>query len=864
MRLYRALLYLYPAGFRTEYGADMSAMFAARLQRASAAGQLLLWLEAVSDTLANAGGAHLDILRQDLRYTSRAIARSKGFAATAVLMTALGIGATTAAFSITDLVLIRPFSFADADRIVKIWERLPQYARTEPSPANYRDWKNQSQSFESMGAYTSRAANMVGGRQAKRLDGTLVTAEIFDILGADAAIGRLFTAADDRPGAPAVIVLSHAMWQAEFAGDSNVLGRAVRLDDDSYTVIGVMRPAFNFPTRETEVWLPFRFDAGDFEDRDNNYLHVLAKLKPGVSRDQAVAEMNLVTERLERSYPKENADTRATIGDLRDGMSLQTRVLLMALFGASLCLLLIACTNLASLLITRVIGRRGELAVRAALGAGRERLVRQLLTESLLLSSAGGLLGILVAMAALPLLARLVPVSLPIGEASALHGRVLLFASVLIVATALGFGVAPALRVCRAPDMNDLRAGTRSAVTRRGQRLRAVLVAAQVTASVALLVSAGLLIRALARVQSVDPGFRTADVLAIQTPLPWPKYAPTARRVAFYDRVLDDTRALPGVLNAAYITFLPMVMTGGIWPVEMKGTAAPPTDADRSVMASLRYVTPDLFATIGVPITRGRDVRTSDTASSQFVAIVSESFVRRYWPGEDPLGRQFKIAFFDRTVVGVAGDIRVRGLERESEPQVYIPYKQIPDGWMNYYPPKELVVRASTDAGSLVPAIRQIVANADPDLPLAHVRTLRDVVETQTAPRLTQLRVLQAFAAVALVLAGIGMHGLLAYAVSQRRSEIGLRLALGARPSNILGLVLGQALLLAALGSVAGVAIAYAAGHRMERLLAGIGPGDPQTFGVASLLALTMALAGSLPPALRALRIDAVSVMRAE
>ena len=719
MRFYRALLRLYPAGFRAEYAADMAGIFAARRQRTRGlAAVVALYAAAIWDVVQNAMRVHADLLRQDLRYAVRTLLRAKGYAATAVAITALGVGATTAAFSITDHVLIRPLRFADAERLVKVWEKEPQYAKTELSPGNYRDWKAQSTSFEAMAAFSAKPANLAGSREPQHVETTLVDPSLFPLLGATPERGRLFDPEDDREGAAGTLLVSHALWQAEFGADPAVLGKVVRLDDENYTVIGVMPPDFSFPNRSTQAWRPFRFQATDFDDRANDYLQVVAKLKSGVTIDQALAELTSIAEQLERAYPKENFRTRATVIPLRSELSPQTRLLLTALFGASLSVLLIACTNLASLLLARVLGRRTELAVRSALGAGRERLVRQLLTESLLLSAAGGVIGITIAVAAMPLLTRLVPVALPIGE-PAIDLRVLLFATLITCGTGLGFGVIPALRVCRSPDMTDLREATRSATNAGGQRLRALLVVAQVAVSVALLVSAGLLIRALWRVQSVNPGFVTADVLAIQTPVPWPRYAPTARRVDFYNRVLSETRALPGVTNAAFISFVPMAMGGGIWPVTVHGAPATPADGEQSVTGSLRFVTPDFFATLGIPLRRGRDVRESDTVSSQMVAVVSESFVRRYWPDNDPIGRTFTMATKERTVVGVVGDIRVRGLERPSEPQVYLPYRQVEDGWFPFYAPKELVVRASSDPAGLTPAIRRIVREADPDLPLA-------------------------------------------------------------------------------------------------------------------------------------------------
>ncbi len=862
MRFYRALLHLYPRSFRNEYGDDMAAIFAARTTGAGPVAPLL-WLSAIADVVVNAARVHLDILRQDLRFTRRTLAASKGFAATAVIVTALGIGATTAAFSITDLVLIRKPGFADVDRLVRIWERQPQYARLEPSPSNYRDWKAQAGSFDAMGAYTGRPANVAARRESVRLEGVAMTSDVFAMLGARAALGRLLSPDDDRKGAPPAIVLGHAAWRDTFGGDPAVVGTSVRVDGQPHTIIGVMREGFTFPARDTAMWTSLQLGPEDFEDIDNNYLQVLARLKPGIGLDEARAEMSAIAERLERAHPKENAQTGATLQMLGDQVPTQTRLLLFGLFGASLCVLLIACTNLASLLVARAIGRRGELAIRAALGAGRERLVRQLLTESLTVSLAGGALGLFIAYSAVPVLRRLVPVTLPLGDASILDPRVLAFTFALTVTTAIAFGVVPAWRACRAEDVSDLRTGMRSATVRRGQRARAALVIGQVTAAVALLIGAGLLIRALSTVQSISPGFRTADVLAVQTPLDWPKYAPTARRADFYTRVLDQTRALPGVAHAAFISFVPMTMTGGIWEVEMPGVASNPSAQD-STTASLRFVTPGFFDTLAIPLVRGRDVREADTASSPFVAVVSESFVRRYWPDQDPLGRQFKVAMFDRTVVGVVRDVRVRGLERESEPQVYVPYRQIPDGWMTFYAPRELVVQASTDPTSLVASIRRIVKDVDPDLPVARVRTLAEIVDAQTAPRQTQLRVLQAFAGLSLLLAAVGIHGLLAYTVSQRRAEIGLRMALGARAADILTLVLRQSVSLAVPGTVLGLLIAYAAARQMEALLAGIPPADPTTFLLAGGLALLMTLAGSLLPATRAINVDAASVMRSD
>ncbi len=864
MRVYRALLRAFPSSFRAEYGEEMCAIHGRRLREASGALAVAgLWAEAILDILVNALRVHVDVLRQDLHYTARTLGRAPGFTATAILVAALGVGATTATFSITDHVLIRPLPFPEPQRLVKLWQDQSYrgYSRMELSPANYRDWKRMSTSFEPMGAYRGLSVNLVGDGDPERLDGASLTAEVLPLLGARPALGRVFSAADDQEGAPGTLLLSHGLWKARFGGDPGVVGRKVLLDDEAYVVIGVMPADFHFPGRDSELWTAMRFKGPDFDDRTNCYIYGLARLRHGVSLEQARAEMRLVTAQLERAYPKENERIGATVIHLRDDVSQQARLLLAALFGAALCVLLIACTNLASLLLARALFRRRELAVRTALGAGRERLVRQLLTESLILAVGGGLLGVLLAVAATPLVARLVPTSLPIAEVPAVDLRVLAFAALTTCLTGLGFGVVPALRACGDPDASGLREGSRAGVGGHRERLRSALVVAEVTLSVVLLVSSGLLIRALWRLHGVDPGFRTEGVLTLRTSLPMPKYEKTDRRGQFYSQVLSEVREVPGVSSTAYISFLPMAMRGGIWAVEVPGQPEGPAD---SATASLRFVTPGFFATLGIPVRQGRDVSESDTRESPFVAVVSESFVRRYWPGQDPLGRRFKFGFQERVVVGVVGDVRVRGLERASEPQVYLSYLQVPDGGLPWYAPKDLVVRSSLDPGALVPALRRIISRADPQQPISDVRTLAEIVEAETAPRSVEVRVLGGFAAVAALLAGIGIHGLLAFAVSNRAQEIGVRIALGARSGDILALVLRQGVLLAAAGVALGVGLAYGAGRALEALLAGVSPRDAPTFLTAVGLALVMTIVGSLLPALRAVRVDPLTAIRVE
>jgi predicted permease len=860
--MYRWLLRLYPASFRNEYGREMEAVFSRRRRDAATpAGVAALWLRVIADTCLNAAAVHWDILAQDLRYTVRTLARTPAFALTALVVVSLGIGATTAAFSLTDFVLVRPLPFPDGDRLVKVWEQRPGFSRMELSPANYRDLKKMATSYAAFAAYRGLAVNLVGASAPLRIEGAVFTADLLDVLGVRPFLGRGFTAADDLDGAPGTVLLSYGLWQREFGGNPSIVGTTVRLDDQVYTVVGVMPREFHFPSRDAQMWTPMRFAPVEFEDRNDNYLHVIARLRGGVTLDAARSEMALLAARLQRQYPKENAHTAASVIRLRDEVSQQTRLLLAALLGAAACVLLIACANLANLLLARAIVRRREMAVRMALGAGGERLFRQLLTESLLLTGLGGVLGVALAAVTLPVLSRLVPSALPIAEVPSIDLRVLAFAAIVTTLTGVAFGIIPLVQQYRDRGSGGLREGAR-AIGGRRERLRGALVVAEITASVVLLVTCGLLLRALWRIQAIDPGFTTERALAVRTSLPMPRYETAAVRSRFYARVLSEIRAVPGVSDAAYISFMPLSeVRGGIFPVGIGGVLE---DRRENHVAFLRHVTPGFFDTLGIPLQRGRDVSESDTNRTQYVAVVSASFAKQFFPGQDPIGRRFNFARADRIIVGVVGDIKMRGLTRVSEPQVYIPDQQMPDGVLVWYAPKDLVIRTTGDPLALVPTVRAIVQSADADVPLSRVQTLEALVGGDTASRVAQLRVLGAFAFIAVLLGGVGIHGLLAFAVSARSTEIGVRMALGAQRADIVSMIARRSLMLTVIGIVGGVALAYAAGRAIQSLLVGVTPGDGLTFAVAIGLALAMAAAGCLRPALRAARVDPVAVMRLE
>jgi putative ABC transport system permease protein len=861
MRIYRLLLYLYPASFRSDYGAEMEAIFRIHLHNARGATRLALWFAVLHEVIMNAPAVHWDILKQDLRYTARTLNRARGFALTAVLVTALGVGANTAAFSVADFVLLRPLPFADPDALVRLCEG-PRTGggwgcMNELSPANYRDFKAMSSSFEGMGAFTGAGVNLVGVGEPRRLEIAPVTQEVLPLLGVNPALGRVFEAREDDRSA---IVISYGLWQSQFGGDSAVLGRTVHLDGVPHTIIGVMPRGFYFPTRNVQMWTALTFRDEDYEDRTNTYLRGVGRLKPGVTFEQARADLEVIATRLAHDYPDTNEETGISFFRIRDNMSPRFRLMLIAVGGASLCLLLLTCANLANLLLARAAARERELAVRAALGAGRERLMRQLVTESVILTLIGGAAGLLVAAAGVPLFASLVPDTLPIATEPTVDLRVVAFAAVFTTLTALGFGLFPAIRAGRRTTFDALREGVRAGGGAK-QRLRAALVTVEVTMSVILLITSGLLIRAVWRVQAIDPGFRSQNVLALHVALPRPKYDKPQQRVQFYDRVLERVRTLPGVQSAAFTSGLPMVTTGLITAVAIPGREVQPY---RREGVSHRWVTAQYFTTMGIPLHRGRDVEDSDRGDRAWVAVVSASFAERYWPGQDPIGKTFRHLDDTRTVVGVVGDIKVRGLERTSEPQMYLPAAQAPDPIPGGFDPKDLVIRHSGQLSAIVPAVRQIVHSIDADQPISNVRAMNDVIAGETASRRGQLQVLSVFAVVAVLLSAVGIYGLLAYTVSQRSQEIGVRLALGADPARVGRMILADGMRLAVFGIVPGVLGAYVAARGMSALLFGVAPSDPATFATAVGVALLTVFAGTLVPAWRAVRLTPMSVLRAE
>jgi putative ABC transport system permease protein len=857
--VYRALLRLYPASFRAEYGEELLRAFA---DSTRGHGRVSATFAAIGDVVPNALLAHASILRQDLHYTARTLSRTRGFVATVVLVTALGVGANTATFSVADFVLLRPLPFRDPSALVRLCEGPKDGGgwgcMNELSPANFRDAAAMTTKTRGWGAFTWAESNLVGIGEPRRIGGIAVTAEVFPVLGVRPLLGRVFeTTTNDREAGS--VVLGYGLWQSQFGGDPGIVGKTIRLDDTPRVIIGVMPAGFTFPSPNVQLWTPLVLREDDYADRDNTYLQAIGRLVPGTTFEQARTELLGIAARLQRDHPETNAETGFSFFRQRDFVLPRYRMMLLALCGASLSLLLLTGANLANLLLVRAAGRERELAVRAALGAGRERLVRQMLTESVLLALIGGAAGVLVAMLAVPLLSHLVPTTMPFAEAPRVDLRALVIAGAFTALTGIGFGLIPAA-VAGRTGFTALREGTRGGGGRR-QRLRTVLVTMEVAVSVVLLVASGLLIRAVWKVQAVDPGFASERVLALRTALSGSRSADSVRRTDFYDRVLAGVQGLPGVKAAAYTSGLPMVLTGGIAGVEIPGAEARNRRTDG---VSLRYVSPQFFAVLGIPIVQGRRVEEGDRRGRPRVAVVSESFVRQYWPNENPIGQAFRVRGLEPTVVGVVRDIKVRGLERTNEPQLYMAAAQAPGELGGLYIPKDLVIRASGQTETLLPQVRDVIRRVDPEQPISDVKLLSEVVSGQTADRRAQLRILSALAAVALLLTGIGIHGLLAFMVAQRSREIGVRLALGAEPSRVARMIVGEAARLALLGGVPGVIVAYAAARAMSALLFGVPPSDPLTLTTGSLVVILVTLVGSLAPAVSAVRVSPLEAMRAD
>ena len=773
---------------------------------------------------------------------------------------ALGIGANTAIFSAVEGVLLRPLPFAQSDRLVMVWEDASfiGFSHNTPAPANYVDWRAQNQVFTDMMAARYVNAALTGDGAPERVLGRGVTPNFFDLLGVQPAIGRPFTAQEDAAKS-LVVVLNYELWQRRYAGDPGILGRSILMDGEPATVVGVMPRGFFFSDRETMYWTPASFSPEDLARRQRHYLNVVARLKPGVTLERARRDMDAIAKRLQQQYPDSNTNLGAVVIPLREDLAGDTATGLWVLQIAAVLVLLIACSNLANLLLARATGRRREIAVRIALGATRGQIAAQLVAESLLLSVVGGAAGLLVGRICWSLFQNLVPTQMP-GAGFSLNAHVLLFSAGISILAGVFFGLVPAMRATDVSLQESLKEGRRSGESRGGTRLRDALVVAQFAMAFALLVGASLMIQTLWNLRNVDLGFRPDHLLTMIIPLPDKKYNSDEKLRGFYRDVLDHTRTLPGVKSVAFGSDAPFTSIGDTNGYLIEG--APPLRRGEENDALYREVTAGYLETIGARLLEGRALEDRDSPESMPVVVVNDFLAKRHWPGQSAIGKHLKFGDHDkqwRTVAGVVKDVRERGLLLDMKPAVYVPVTQVKRPSADY-----MVVRTAQEPGSMVIALRSAVWAVDKDRAVALIRTMDQLMEQDVADRTRPMTLLGFFAGLALVLACIGVYGVLAYAVAQRSREIGVRMALGASPGNVTRMILGRGLKLSGVGLAAGVALAAGLSLLLRTLLYGVKPSSPLVYAGTACALIVVALAACVIPAQRAARVDPAVALRDE
>ena len=806
-------------------------------------------------------------LLQDLRYGLRMLAKNPAFTAIAVLALALGIGANSAIFSVVDAVLLRPLPFKNPKELVMLWENATHlgFPRDTPSPANFLDWQKQATSFTGMAGMSERSFNLTGVGEPERLEGRRVSANLFELLGVSARLGRTFVQEDDQPGTH-VVLLSNQLWQRRFGSDPAVIGRALILDGESYTVVGVMPPLVQLPgfdNRNDQLWVPIAFPAEEAAERGNHFLEVIARLKPGVTLKQAQVEMDTIAARLEKQYPTYNARRGAVVVPLHEQIVGDIRPALLILLGAVGFVLLIACANVANLLLARAAVRQKEIALRLALGASRARLTRQFLTESVLLALFGAGLGLLLALAGIRVLRTFIPVTIAQVETIAIDGTVLVFTLLVSLVTGIAFGLVPAIQGSHF-NLNDTlkESGRDSAGGNKGNRIRSLLVIGEVAVSFVLLIGAGLLINSFFHLRNLDPGFRSDHLLTMKVNLSEVKYPDRERRAAFFDEVMRRVHELPGVHSAAVASNLPLTYNGDSMSISVEGIPDPPPGQQPDVI--YRTIGPGYFATMGIPIVRGRDFTDQDNGDSKDVVIISEKTAQQFWPGQDPIGKRLKPGSSSssspwREVIGIVKDVRQNDFVASPKRQMYFTYRQLKSIAAN-----ALVVRTNIDPMSLAVPVRNAIWSVDKDQTVADIDTMDHIVAEAVARQRFSMLLLGLFAALALLLASIGIYGVMSYSVAQRTREIGIRIALGARRADVLQMTVTQALKLVGVGMLIGLVAAFLLTRVLASLLFGISATDPITFIGISVVLLAVAILASYIPALRATKVDPITALRAQ
>ena len=818
-------------------------------------------------------------LWQDIRYGVRMLVKNPGVTIIVIVALALGIGANTAIFSVVNAVLIRPLPYQESERLVFLNEQSPVLDEMSISYPNFLDWRTQNQTFEKMGVYNRASYNLTGSGEAERIVTGQVSADLFSVLRVNALHGRVFTNDEDKPGGTPVVVLSYGLWQRRFGGQQSIVGQAITLNGKSYTVIGVMPESYAYPSR-AEMWVPVGqlSDQASWQSRGNHPgLYGVARLKPGVTFDQAAADMNNVGANLEKQYPDSNASTRPRLRPLLEIFVVDVRRALWVIFGAVGCVLLIACANIANLLLARATARRKEMAVRTAVGASRWRIARQLLTESVLLSLIGGSIGLLLARWGIALILWVSPNVIPRSREIGLDWTVLAFTVGISFLTGILFGLIPAIQAGDVDVHETLKESGRGTSGR--QWLRSALVVVEVATTLVLLISAGLLIRSFYLLQKVNPGFSDEQLTSFSISLPQKKYANEEGRLSFYNRLLENVRSLPGVESTAAASGLPLGNNGWQTSFVIDGQPLPPREQTPLMEACL--VTPDYFKAMNIPVLRGRVFNDRDDRShlagrdlsklnenQRAMAavnkiVIDEDFAKRYWPNEDPIGKRVKLGRDADAnvleVIGVVGRVKMESLNQNSDRvQGYFAYNQLPQGGMT------VIIKGASDPNQLISSVRGVVKSIDPDQPIYSPRTMDEIRAESVAPERLNLTLLSLFAGIALVLAIVGIYGVMSYSVTQRTHEIGIRMAIGARPVDVFKMILGNGMKLALIGVVLGLAGAFALTRLMATMLFGVEPTDAMTFGGISVLLITVALLACYLPGRRATKVEPTISLRYE
>jgi predicted permease len=803
----------------------------------------------------------------DIRYGLRTLRKSPGFTAVAVLTLALGIGANATIFSVVYAVLLKALPYPHGDRLVMVHEnvRLPNYQgdRNEPSPGNFSDWMAQNTVFERMAAYRNRSFNLTGIGEPLRVEGELVSANFFATLRVDAARGRVLTPEEDRPDNSHVVMISDGLWKSRFGSDPQVLGKKILLDGETYTITGVMQPGFHFPDIDDQLWTPMALSPADLNNRGGHFLQIFARMKPGVTLSQAQAEMSVIAKHLAELYPDSNIGQTVNVVPLFEEIAGSVRPTLLVLWGAVGLILVIVCANVANLLLARASARHPEIALRLALGAGRSRIFRQLLTESMLLALLGCALGLLLANWGTSALKFLTAANLPRTDEITLDGPVLIFSVGIATLAGLAFGAAPAWQSARENLHDTLKAGSRESALGPRLRLRNLLVILETSLGVIVVIGAGLLLRSFQRIEQAPLGFQPHGVLTFRVIPRGARYSEVAQRAAFYQQAIQQSSGLPEVKSSAAVTFLPLTLVRSSKGFTIEGREQ--STPGQIPMAGYDVVTPGYFSTMQIPLLEGRDFSWTDAPDRQPVIIINSAMAKTYWPGEDPLGKRIHQGGQDDnefpwlTIAGVVGDIREYDPLTPSRPTTYFPITQFADSVGIL---RDWVIRTSGDPIRVASGLRDAIWRVDKDLPITRVRTMEEVRSMSIASRRLSFVLFELFAAIALVMATVGIYGVMTYSVTQRIREIGIRVALGARCNDVMRLVVGQAARLAAFGVLLGVIGALALTRLMAGMMYGVSSTDPATFVTVAVLLASVALAACYLPARRAMRVDPMVALR--